>query len=67
MRKEFKTRLLGALANFNYEDALKLSDEIHEYEANEHAITDAEDRLWLRLTVQIEKTRRAQRDQARIV
>jgi hypothetical protein len=51
---DFRIRLAKTLANFNKTEALKLSDELHKYEESGGELTDAEDRLWEKLTYRIE-------------
>jgi hypothetical protein len=54
LRYQLERQLYG---NFNLKNALTLSDLIHKYESEGFEISDELDRLWLKLTVKIEKAR----------
>lgn len=57
-KRDLRRRLMAALENFKLEEALKLSDELHEFEASGGYVPPSEDRLWLQLTIKIETARR---------
>lgn len=52
-----KEKLQKALSSFNLESALALSDEIHNLECAGVELTRSEERLWERLTYNIEQQR----------
>jgi len=55
--KQILTRLIEQIDNFNAKDAMKLSMEIHEAEANGYEISNREDKYWLELTVLLEASK----------
>lgn len=57
----FRTRLIQRLDDFNVEDALKLSDELHAYESSGGHLNLVEDTLWRSLTLKIESSATAMR------
>lgn len=42
----------------DFEQGLNLSNELHEFEADDGELTDEEDRLWMELTTEIELAER---------
>lgn len=50
-------RLKESLQNFKRSEAIELSDSIHEMEKEGQDLSPREERLWLKLTEEIERTR----------
>jgi hypothetical protein len=53
---QYVEKLRSAIKNFSKESALKLSNELHEFEKGGGRLTIQEDRLWQTLTIKIEST-----------
>lgn len=51
----FESRLIHTLHHFNLQEALELSDEIHNAESGGYTLTDEEEDLWKELTLKIEQ------------
>jgi hypothetical protein len=57
MENTLVSRLKESLLNFNKEQAIKLSDSIHEMEKKGKELSSYEDKLWQKLSEKIEETK----------
>jgi hypothetical protein len=57
MENTLVSRLKESLLNFNKEQAIKLSDSIHEMEKEGKELSSYEDKLWQKLSEKIEETK----------
>ena len=55
MERSLHQDLIVVLLNWDPEEALQLSDRLHAYEVDGGVLSEATDRLWLRLTIRLEQ------------
>jgi hypothetical protein len=55
----YEQKLKEQLRNFSLEKAMKLSDELHQAEAEGEELSNRAESYWLRLTTKIESSRSA--------